>query len=71
MPQMVHAIYENGVLKPLGKLDIPEHRKLEILILEDDLPSSLISQVAEQGGSYDFLNHSAEDIYTTDDGEAV
>jgi len=71
MPQMVHAIYENGVLKPLGKLDIPEHRTLEILILEDDLPLSLISQVAEQGGSYDFLHHAAEDIYTTDDGEAV
>jgi predicted DNA-binding antitoxin AbrB/MazE fold protein len=71
MPQSVHAIYENGVLKPLRKLDIPEHRTLEILILEDDLPLSLISRVAEQGGSYDFLNHAAEDIYTIDDGEAV
>ena len=71
MPQTVHAIYENGVLKPLGKLDIPEHRTLEILILEDDLPLSLISQVAEQGGSYDFLRDAAEEIYTADDGEAV
>lgn len=71
MPQTIHAIYENGVLKPLGKVDIPEHRALKILILDDDLPLSLIARVAEQGGSYDFLHHSAEDIYTADDGEAV
>jgi predicted DNA-binding antitoxin AbrB/MazE fold protein len=71
MPQTIHVIYENGVLKPLGKVDIAEHRTLEILILEDDLPLSLIGRVAEQGGSYDFLHHAAEDIYTTDDGEAV
>jgi predicted DNA-binding antitoxin AbrB/MazE fold protein len=71
MPQTIHAIYENGVLKPLGKAHIPEHRTLEILILEDDLPLSLIARAAEQGGSYDFLHHAAEDIYNTDDGEAV
>ena len=71
MPQTIQAIYENGVLKPLGKLDIPEHRTLEILILEDNLPLSLIGRVAEQGGSYDFLHHAAEDIYTAHDGEAV
>ena len=71
MPQTIHVIYENGVLKPIGKMDIPEHRTLEILILEDDLPLSLISRVAEQGGSYDLLHHAGEDIYTADDGEAV
>jgi hypothetical protein len=71
MPQAIHVIYENGVLKPLGNADIPERRTLEILILEDDLPLSLIGWVAEQGGSYDFLYHAAEDIYSSDDGEAV
>ncbi|MCJ7670077.1 MAG: antitoxin family protein [Dehalococcoidia bacterium] len=71
MPQRIHVIYENGVLKPLGKVDIAEHRTLEILVLEDDLPLSLIGRVAEQGGSYDFLHHAAEDIYSADDGEAV
>lgn len=70
-PQTIEVIYENGVLKPLGKVDIPEHRTLEILILEDDLPLSLIGRVAEQGGSCDFLRHAAEDIYSGDDGEAV
>jgi predicted DNA-binding antitoxin AbrB/MazE fold protein len=71
MPQTIHAIYENGVLKPLDKVDIPERRTLQILILEDDLPLSLIGRVAEQGGSYDFLHNAAEDIYTRDDGQAV
>ena len=71
MPQAIQVIYENGVLKPVGRVDIPEHRTLEILILEDDLPVSLVSRVAEQGGSYDFLHDAAEDIYTADDGEAV
>jgi len=71
MPQTIHVIYENGVLKPVGKVDIPEHRTLEILVLDDESPLSLIAQVAEQGGSYDFLHSAAEDIYTADDGEAV
>ena len=71
MPQTIQVIYENGVLKPVSKVDIPEHRTLEILIFEDDLPLSLMSRVAEQGGSYDFLRHAAEDIYSADDGEAV
>jgi len=71
MPQSIEVIYENGVLKPVGKVNIPEHRTLKILIIEDDLPLSLISRVAEQGGSYDFLHHAAEDIYTVHDGEPV
>jgi predicted DNA-binding antitoxin AbrB/MazE fold protein len=71
MRRTVHVIYENGVLKPVEKVDIPEHRTFEILILDDELPLSLIARVAEQGGSYDFLKHAAEDIYTADDGEAV
>ena len=71
MRQAIQVIYENGVLKPVDEVDIPEHRTLEILILEDDLPLFFIGRVAEQGGSYDFLRHAAEDIYTADDGEAV
>jgi len=71
MPLRVQAIYEDGVLKPLRRLDIPEHHALEILILEDDVPLAVVGRVAEQGGSYDFLHHSDEDVYTIDDGEAV
>jgi len=71
VPLRVQAIYEDGVLKPLRRLDIPEHHALEILILEDDVPLAVVGRVAEEGGSYDFLHHPAEDIYTIDDGEAV
>jgi len=71
MAETIQVIYEDGVLKPLEKVDIPEHRTLKILILEDDLPLSVIGRVAEQGGSYDFLREAAEDIYTMADGEAV
>ena len=71
MAQTIRVVYEDGVLKPLRQVDIPEHRTLEIMILEDDLTLPVIAQVAERGGSYDFLQHTAEDIYTADDGEAV
>jgi predicted DNA-binding antitoxin AbrB/MazE fold protein len=67
----IQAIYENGVLKPLQKLDIPERQRVEIIILADDLPSSLIAKIAEQSGSYTFLSHPGEDIYTIKDGEGV
>jgi predicted DNA-binding antitoxin AbrB/MazE fold protein len=71
MPQTIQAIYENGVLKPLQKLNIPECQRIEILILQDDLPLSLIAHAAEQAGSYDFLYHPDEDIYTIEDGEEI
>jgi len=34
MPKKIEAIFEDGVLKPIGKLDIEEHQKVEITILE-------------------------------------
>lgn len=71
MPQTIQAIYEDGVLKPLRKLDIAEHQRLDIVILEDDLPLLSIARVAEKGGAYDFLHHPAEDVYCRHDGEAV
>ncbi len=67
----IEAIYENGVLKPLQKLDIPERQRVEIIILADDLPSSLIAEIAEQSGIYTFLSHPGEDIYTIEDGEGI
>jgi predicted DNA-binding antitoxin AbrB/MazE fold protein len=71
MRQTIRAIYEDGVFRPLQKLNIPERQTLEMLILEDDLASSLIAQAAEQAGSYDFLRHPDEDIYTLEDGEEI
>lgn len=71
MPQAIQAIYENGVFKPLHRLDLPEQQRVEILILEDDLPTSLIAEVARKAGSYSFLSRSNEDIYTIEDGEGL
>ena len=71
MPRTIQAIYENGVLKPLNKLDLSDQQTVELLILEDDLSSSLIAQTAHKAGSYDFLSRSGEDIYTADDGEGL
>lgn len=71
MPRTFQAIYENGVLKPLHELDLTEQQTVEVLILDDDLAPSLIAEVAHRAGSYDFLSHSGEDIYTADDGEGL
>ena len=71
MPRTIQAIYEDGVLKPLRKLDLSEQQAVEILILEDDLPPSRIAEVAGEAGSYNFLGRSGEDIYTAEDGEGL
>ncbi len=71
MPRTFQAIYENGVLKPLHKLDLPEQQTVEVLILDDDLSPSLIAEVAHRAGSYNFLSRSGEDIYTAEDGEGL
>ncbi|MDD4985193.1 MAG: antitoxin family protein [Dehalococcoidales bacterium] len=71
MPRTIQAVYENGVLKPLHKLDLPDRETVELLILEDDLPPSLLAQVAHKGGSYNFLSRSGEDLYTAEDGERL
>ena len=32
MPKVIEAIYENGVFKPLEKIDIQEHLKIKIIL---------------------------------------
>lgn len=32
MSKTVEAIFENGVLKPLEKIDLKEHQKVEIIV---------------------------------------
>ncbi|HBH60821.1 MAG TPA: antitoxin [Nitrospiraceae bacterium] len=36
MAKVIDAIYENGVFKPLEKVDIKEHEKVEIKIVSRD-----------------------------------
>lgn len=38
MTRTIEAIFENGVLKPVEQLDLPEHQKVQVLI-EAEMPS--------------------------------
>jgi predicted DNA-binding antitoxin AbrB/MazE fold protein len=39
MVQHVEAVYENGVLRPLGPLDLPDRAIVHISISEEPLPA--------------------------------
>ncbi|AHL22833.1 MULTISPECIES: antitoxin family protein [Thermococcus] len=46
--EVVEAVYENGVLKPLKKLNLPEHARVRIVItpdVDEILDSMLIRKV--------------------------
>ena len=32
MSQVVHAVYEEGVLRPLDPLDLPEHQRVRVAV---------------------------------------
>ena len=38
MPKVIQAVYENGVFKPVGKIDLREHQQVEIVLSE--MPSA-------------------------------
>ncbi|HLD79732.1 MAG: hypothetical protein A3I11_07625 [Elusimicrobia bacterium RIFCSPLOWO2_02_FULL_39_32] len=72
MKQILKAIYEKGVLKPLKKIKFPEHKELIVTIQDnDDLPSHLLTKAAEKSHSYLFLKKKGEDIYSLDDGKPI
>lgn len=48
------AIYEDGVLKPLGKLDLPEKANVKITIKENF--SKLLDEVGEREAKDDIDN---------------
>ncbi len=73
MTKLIPAIYEHGILTPLKPLNLPEHQKVLVIISinDDDIPSLFISKLAEQSQSFQFLQHSEEDIYSPSDGEEI
>jgi len=71
MKHAIDAIYENGHLIPLEKLDLPEHMRVHIAILDDELSSLDMAKLAEIGGAFDFLDNPEDDIYNLDDGEKI
>ena len=32
MPMIIDAVYENGVLRPLGSLDLAEHQQVRVIV---------------------------------------
>lgn len=73
MTKLLAATYEHGGFKPLRPLKLPEHQRviIAIAINEDEIPSLLISKLAEESKSFQFLNNSEEDIYSLSDGEEL
>jgi hypothetical protein len=48
-----------------------QSEQVDFQILEDDLPTTGIMRLAEQGGAFDFWLEEGEDIYSVEDGEPV
>ncbi len=70
MAKVIHAVFENGVFRPVEKINFPEHQEVEIII-QEDIPTKLIAVVADKTGGFDFLADSREDIYTIADGDPL
>ncbi len=73
MSKTIEAIFENGALKPLGKINAKEHERFKIILLpidEEDSSFHLL-RMAEEGRSFDFLKEKEEDIYSAKDGEEL
>jgi predicted DNA-binding antitoxin AbrB/MazE fold protein len=70
--RLIDAVFEQGVFRPLGTVDLPEHQRVSLLVTPaDDLPAAALARVAEMGGSFAFLNDPREDVYSQDDGDPV
>lgn len=54
MTQTVEAIYEDGVLKPLTPLQLPEHQRVSVTI--EDLPESPEEGLKAWGQVYEGLS---------------
>lgn len=56
MPKSIEAIYENGVFKPIQKIDMKEHERVEIKILSKDewhrRFNSLIKKIHKKTAQY-------------------
>jgi len=70
MTRAIHAVFENGVFRPLEEINFPEHQEVEIII-NGDISTRNIAAIAEKAGSFDFLATPKENIYTIKDGEPI
>ncbi len=47
MAQIIEAIYENGVLKPLEPINMEEHTKVHIIVESEDQRNKRIEKILE------------------------
>ncbi|AAB90156.1 MULTISPECIES: antitoxin family protein [Archaeoglobus] len=48
MPKIIEAIYENGVFKPLQKVDLKEGEKIRILLKKIDVEKFIMAKLPEE-----------------------
>jgi predicted DNA-binding antitoxin AbrB/MazE fold protein len=70
MDQTIHAVFKDGVFRPVQKINLPENQEVEIVI-QEDAETAGIAHVAENGGALDYLSDPQEDIYSIADGEPL
>ena len=70
MQKHIPAVYENGVFKPLARLQLPEHQAVHLIVEEDEC-SQFMEMLAQQGGSFNFLRAADEDVYSLSDGRPL
>jgi predicted DNA-binding antitoxin AbrB/MazE fold protein len=44
MTEAIPAVYENGIFKPLQKVDLPEHKHVHLMVMPEDEAELLNSQ---------------------------
>lgn len=59
MSKVIDAIFENGVFKPLGKVNIKEHEKVKVILSNE-------SESQEKGCTLDGIIDIAKDCSDTD-----
>ena len=60
--QTIEAIYEHGILRPLQKLDLPEHAQVALAIL---VSSDELLLAAQQQAAARHWDDPALDVYNT------
>jgi predicted DNA-binding antitoxin AbrB/MazE fold protein len=48
MPKIIEAIYENGVFKPLQKVDLKEGERVKILLKKIDVEKFVMARLSEE-----------------------
>jgi predicted DNA-binding antitoxin AbrB/MazE fold protein len=47
MSEAITAVYEDGMFKPLQKVDLPEHKHVHLILIPEEETALLKSQIKE------------------------